>query len=134
MFNLIFVGLNYNDLCVHSVPFPYLVLICSGAHCILAIVNSVSSYTVLGQSLDDSPGEALDKCARSMRLYLNPDLAGLSGGAALEKLAERGNPKNISLMKTVIMSQWCVVMVTIVILVLLMFITEFIIIFVDLSQ
>ena len=54
------------------------------------MVHSVRKYHLLGQALDDSPGEALDKCARFMRLDLHPDVRGLSGGAAIEKLAERG--------------------------------------------
>ena len=48
-------------------------------------------YHLLGQALDDSPGEALDKCARMMRLDLHPDVQGLSGGAAIERLAARGD-------------------------------------------
>ena len=83
----------------HSVPFPYLVLLCSGGHCLLAVAHSVTKFGLLGRSLDDSPGEALDKCARMMRLNLHPDLQGLSGGAAIEKLAKHGDRTKVQLMK-----------------------------------
>lgn len=93
----------------YSVPFPHLVLLCSGGHCILAIVDDVNHYTILGQSLDDSPGDAFDKCARMMCLDLHPDVAGLCGGMAIEKLAERGDPTKIDIMDNpVIMFRRCV--------------------------
>lgn len=63
------------------------------------MAHSVTKFGLLGRSLDNSPGEALDKCARMMRLDLHPDLQGLSGGAAIEKLAERGDRTKIQLMK-----------------------------------
>lgn len=44
-----------------SVQFPFLVLLISGGHCLLSVVKSVDDYLLLGQSLDDAPGEALDK-------------------------------------------------------------------------
>jgi len=37
------------------------VLLLSGGHCLLAIVKKVNEFLLLGQSIDDAPGEALDK-------------------------------------------------------------------------
>lgn len=83
----------------NSIPFPYLTLLCSGGHCLLALVHSAKEFSVLGKNLDKSPGDALDKFSRMMRLDLHPEVGGLSGGAAIEKLAERGSSKGIQLMK-----------------------------------
>ena len=47
-----------------SIPFPYLVLLVSGGHCILAVAHSSDQFSRLGQTRDDSPGEAFDKLAR----------------------------------------------------------------------
>jgi tRNA A37 threonylcarbamoyltransferase TsaD len=44
-----------------QVDFPYLVLLISGGHCLLAVVQAVDRFLLLGQSLDDAPGEAFDK-------------------------------------------------------------------------
>lgn len=46
---------------LHQVDFPFLVLLISGGHCILAVANGVSDFLLLGQSLDESPGDAMDK-------------------------------------------------------------------------
>lgn len=44
-----------------SVEFPFLVLLISGGHCLLAIAEDLDRFILLGQSLDDAPGEAFDK-------------------------------------------------------------------------
>jgi len=44
-----------------SVEFPFLVLLVSGGHCLLAVVQSVDDFLLLGQSVDDAPGDAFDK-------------------------------------------------------------------------
>jgi N6-L-threonylcarbamoyladenine synthase len=44
-----------------QVDFPFLVLLISGGHCLLAIAQAVDKFLLLGQSLDDAPGEAFDK-------------------------------------------------------------------------
>jgi len=40
---------------------PFLVLLISGGHCLLAVVKKVNKFILLGQSIDDAPGEAIDK-------------------------------------------------------------------------
>ncbi len=64
--------------------FPYLLLLVSGGHCQLLDIESVGRYRLLGQTLDDSVGECLDKGARllGLREY---------NGAALERAAARGD-------------------------------------------
>ncbi len=66
---------------------PFLSLVASGGHTFLARVDDRgSSYSVLGQTLDDAAGEAFDKGARLLGL-------GYPGGAALERLARAGDPE-----------------------------------------
>jgi N6-L-threonylcarbamoyladenine synthase len=64
---------------------PFLCLIASGGHTLLAGVGGRSGYDVLGQTLDDAAGEALDKGARLLGL-------GYPGGPALERAARDGDP------------------------------------------
>src|SRR3954469_7556907 len=64
---------------------PFLCLVASGGHTMLAGVRDHSGYELLGQTLDDAAGEAFDKVARMLGL-------GYPGGPALEKLAREGDP------------------------------------------
>jgi len=65
---------------------PFLCLIASGGHTLLAGVTSHDSYEVLGQTLDDAAGEALDKGARLLGL-------GYPGGPAIQREAQNGDPE-----------------------------------------
>lgn len=64
---------------------PFLCLIASGGHTMLAGVRSHDGFEVLGETLDDAAGEAIDKAARLLGL-------GFPGGPALEQLAAEGDP------------------------------------------
>jgi N6-L-threonylcarbamoyladenine synthase len=64
---------------------PFLCLIASGGHTLLARVEGHDGYELLGQTLDDAAGEAFDKGARLLGL-------GYPGGPALERLAADGDP------------------------------------------
>ncbi|HEX5375402.1 MAG TPA: tRNA (adenosine(37)-N6)-threonylcarbamoyltransferase complex transferase subunit TsaD [Solirubrobacterales bacterium] len=64
---------------------PFLCLLASGGHTLLAAVHDHAGHEVLGQTLDDAAGEAFDKVARLLGL-------GYPGGPALQKLAEDGDP------------------------------------------
>ncbi len=63
---------------------PFLCLIASGGHTLLAHVREHDGFEVLGRTLDDAAGEAFDKGARMLGL-------GYPGGAALERLAGGGD-------------------------------------------
>ncbi len=65
---------------------PFLCLVASGGHTLLAGVGDHAGHEVLGQTLDDAAGEAFDKVARLLGL-------GYPGGPALERLAEEGDPE-----------------------------------------
>jgi N6-L-threonylcarbamoyladenine synthase len=64
---------------------PFLCLLASGGHTLLAAVRDHEGHEVLGQTLDDAAGEAFDKVARMLGL-------GFPGGPALQRLAEEGDP------------------------------------------
>jgi N6-L-threonylcarbamoyladenine synthase len=68
---------------------PFLCLIASGGHTLLARVHEHEGYEVLGSTLDDAAGEAFDKGARMLGL-------GYPGGPALERLARAGDPEAFS--------------------------------------
>jgi len=70
--------------------FPYLLLLASGGHCQLLVVEGVGRYRRLGATIDDSLGEAFDKTAKMLGL-------GYPGGPAVEKAAERGDGARFAL-------------------------------------
>jgi tRNA N6-adenosine threonylcarbamoyltransferase len=65
--------------------FPFLALLVSGGHTLLAHVRGVGRYEILGESIDDAAGEAFDKTAKVLGL-------GYPGGPAIETAATRGRP------------------------------------------
>jgi N6-L-threonylcarbamoyladenine synthase len=73
-----------------GVEFPFLLLLASGGHALLAIVEAPHRHTLLGQTIDDAAGECFDKAARVLGL-------GFPGGPALEALAASGTPGCVSL-------------------------------------
>ncbi|XP_037294918.1 probable tRNA N6-adenosine threonylcarbamoyltransferase, mitochondrial [Manduca sexta] len=72
-----------------DIPFPFIVLLVSGGHCLLAVVNHIDDFVLLGQSIDNAPGEVLDKIARRMKLRNIPTYSTMAGGRAVE-LAAKG--------------------------------------------
>ncbi|GFO10097.1 tRNA n6-adenosine threonylcarbamoyltransferase [Plakobranchus ocellatus] len=77
---------------IDKIEFPFLVLLASGGHCLLAVAKGIDDFELLGSSLDTAPGEAFDKTARELNLFQLPRFEGLSGGVAVERLAREGNP------------------------------------------
>jgi len=61
--------------------FPYLVLTVSGGHTSLVIFEDHLKYKVIGETIDDAAGEALDKAAKLLGL-------GYPGGPVIERLAK----------------------------------------------
>jgi len=68
-----------------GLPFPYLMLLASGGHCQFLAVAGVESFTRLGGTIDDAPGEAFDKTAKLLGL---PQ----PGGPEVEREAALGDP------------------------------------------
>ena len=73
-----------------QLAFPYLLLLVSGGHCQILLVEGVGNYRRLATTIDDALGEAFDKTAKILGL-------GYPGGPAVEKLARKGNAKAVPL-------------------------------------
>lgn len=69
----------------HIPPFPFICLLVSGGNSQIVKVNAYNDIEVLGQTIDDAAGEAIDKCSKVMGL-------GYPGGPIIDKLARLGNP------------------------------------------
>lgn len=77
----------------NKIPFPFLVLLISGGHSLLAIANDVNDFLLLGESLDNAPGEVFDKVARRMKLKNIPEYSKMAGGRAIEAASKKAqNP------------------------------------------
>lgn len=66
--------------------FPFLCLLVSGGNSQIVLVKSYKDMEVLGQTIDDAAGEAIDKCSKVMGL-------GYPGGPIIDRLARQGNPE-----------------------------------------
>lgn len=71
---------------VEMPPYPYLCLLVSGGNSQIVRVDAYNRLTILGQTIDDAAGEAIDKCSKVMGL-------GYPGGPIIDRLARKGNPK-----------------------------------------
>ena len=67
-------------------PYPFLCLLVSGGNSQIVLVRAYNNMEVLGQTIDDAAGEAIDKCSKVMGL-------GYPGGPIIDRLARQGNPK-----------------------------------------
>jgi N6-L-threonylcarbamoyladenine synthase len=71
---------------VEDAKFPFMMLLVSGGHCQVLVVEGVGKYKKLGSTIDDSLGEAFDKVAKMMGLPY-------PGGPIVEQRAKLGDPK-----------------------------------------
>ena len=69
-----------------SPEFPFLCLLVSGGNSQIVLVKSYKDMEIIGQTIDDAAGEAIDKCSKVMGL-------GYPGGPIIDRLARQGNPK-----------------------------------------
>lgn len=72
--------------------FPFLCLLVSGGNSQILLVKAYNDIEILGQTIDDAAGEAIDKCSKVMGL-------GYPGGPIIDKLARNGNPKAFTFSK-----------------------------------
>uniref|UniRef100_A0A1I8NB88 N(6)-L-threonylcarbamoyladenine synthase n=1 Tax=Musca domestica TaxID=7370 RepID=A0A1I8NB88_MUSDO len=78
----------------HTIPYPFLCLLISGGHSQLCFIKGPEEFLLLGETLDDAPGEAFDKIARRLRLYINPEYRNWNGGQIVEQAAKlASNPE-----------------------------------------
>ena len=65
--------------------FPFMCLLVSGGHTQIILLRDYFDMEIIGQTIDDAAGEAIDKAAKIMDL-------GYPGGPIIDKLAKDGNP------------------------------------------
>lgn len=81
-----------------ALAFPYALLLVSGGHCQLLLVEGVGRYRRLATTIDDALGEAFDKTAKILKL-------GFPGGPAVERLAAGGDPAAVRLPRPLLGSE-----------------------------
>lgn len=85
-----FIKESDEDVCEPA--FPFLCLLVSGGNSQIILVKAYNQMEVIGQTIDDAAGEAIDKCSKVMGL-------GYPGGPVIDKLARQGNSKAFSFSK-----------------------------------
>lgn len=75
-----------------SPQYPFLCLLVSGGNSQIVLVKSYKDMEIVGQTIDDAAGEAIDKCSKVMGL-------GYPGGPIIDKLARQGNPEAFTFAK-----------------------------------
>lgn len=79
------VGTNADDKNTNTkLEFPYLLMLASGGHTMILKVKDVGNYELIGQTLDDSSGEAFDKVGKMLGLPY-------PGGPEVDKRANKGH-------------------------------------------
>ena len=76
-------------------PFPFLCLLVSGGNSQIVLVKAYNDMQIIGQTIDDAAGEAIDKCSKVMGL-------GYPGGPIIDRLARLGNPEAFQFAKPAI--------------------------------
>lgn len=66
-------------------PFPFLCLLVSGGNSQIILVRAYNDMEIIGKTIDDAAGEAIDKCSKVMGM-------GYPGGPIIDRLAREGNP------------------------------------------
>lgn len=70
----------------YDIKYPYLGLLVSGGHTVIAKVTGFDQMDIIGSTIDDACGEAFDKVAKFYNF-------GYPGGKIIDELAKKGNPK-----------------------------------------
>jgi len=90
-----FIGVNHMEGHLYAafleqpdLELPTVVLLVSGGHTMIVLMEGHGRYRLLGATVDDAVGEAYDKVARFLGL-------GYPGGPAIDRLAREGDPEAI---------------------------------------
>jgi tRNA N6-adenosine threonylcarbamoyltransferase len=78
---------------------PLVIVLVSGGHTMLILMEDHLRYRVLGSTLDDAAGEAFDKVARLLEL-------GYPGGPEIDRLAAQGDPAAITFPRAMVNDGW----------------------------
>lgn len=76
----------------HIPKFPFLCLLVSGGNSQIIKVKAYNDMEIIGQTIDDAAGEAIDKCSKVMGM-------GYPGGPIIDRLARKGNPNAFTFSK-----------------------------------
>jgi N6-L-threonylcarbamoyladenine synthase len=76
-----------------ELPLPAVVLVVSGGHTSLYLIERAGAYRLLSRTRDDAAGEAYDKVAKLLGL-------GYPGGPVIDRLAKTGNDRAVALPTT----------------------------------
>jgi N6-L-threonylcarbamoyladenine synthase len=97
-----FIGVNHLEAHLYgafleepNIELPMVVLLVSGGHTMLVLMEDHGRYRLLGQTIDDAAGEAFDKVARFLGL-------GYPGGPAIDRLAMEGDPTAVAFPRSMI--------------------------------
>ena len=74
---------------------PIVVLLVSGGHTLLVLMEGHGQYRLLGSTIDDAAGEAFDKVARYLGL-------GYPGGPAIDQISLEGDPQAIAFPRAIL--------------------------------
>ena len=101
-----FVAVNHLEAHLHAVFLdepdiepPVVVVLVSGGHTILVLMEDRLRYRVLGATVDDAAGEAFDKVARTLGL-------GYPGGPAIDRLSKEGDPCAVAFPRPMLADGW----------------------------
>ena len=101
-----FVAVNHLEAHLHAafldepdLELPVIVLLVSGGHTMLVLMEDHLRYRVLGSTLDDAAGEAFDKVARFMGL-------GYPGGPVIDRLSSEGDREAIGFPRALMGDGW----------------------------
>ena len=83
-----------------DIAFPYLLLLVSGGHCQLLLIEGLGNYSRLGTTIDDAVGEAFDKAGKMLGLPF-------PGGPAIQVAAEYGDDEAIRLPRPMVGREGC---------------------------
>jgi len=104
--NVPFIGVNHLEAHLYAafleepdLEMPLVVLLVSGGHTMLIVMEDHLTYRVLGSTLDDAAGEAFDKVARHVGL-------GYPGGPIIDRLGADGNPDAIRFPRAMVSNGW----------------------------
>ncbi len=101
-----FVAVNHLEAHLHAafldepdIRFPVVVVLVSGGHTMLVLMQDRLRFRVLGTTLDDAAGEAFDKVARQLGL-------GYPGGPAIDALSAAGDPDAVAFPRAMLHQGW----------------------------
>ena len=101
-----FVAVNHLEAHLHaafldepSLELPVVVVLVSGGHTMLVLMEERLRYRILGATVDDAAGEAFDKVARYMGL-------GYPGGPAIDRLSGQGDRDAVAFPRAMLHDGW----------------------------